>query len=277
VSDAFRRRAKSVISLHSLRYGWNFGYAAWDRSLFRRAFSASARLLCVSDFVRRHVSQLYPEFEHKTTVLYNGVDGTTFCPDATSSNDWDEPTILYVGRVEARKGVDVLLDAFERVISRRAEDVRLKIVGPHSYWHAEPTPFYRRIVERCRAIPRVELCGPTYVDAELAAVYRSGTIGVVPSVFPEALGLTSLEAQASGVPVVVSSAGGLPETVLPGESGVVFQSGDIDGLASAVLGLLADRRRLRVMGDCARVWAMKQFSWDHIASQLEDIYARVVA
>jgi phosphatidylinositol alpha-1,6-mannosyltransferase len=89
--------------------------------------------------------------------------------------------------------------------------------------------------------------------------------------------LTSLEAQASGVPVVVSNAGGLPETVLSGESGVIFESGDVDGLASAVLGLLGDRRRLRAMGAGARAWAMKRFSWDHIASELEDIYAQVLA
>jgi glycosyltransferase involved in cell wall biosynthesis len=177
--------------------------------------------------------------------------------------------------VEERKGVHLLLDAFERVISKRAGRARLKIVGPHSYWNAQPTAFYLRVVERCRTIPRVELRGPTYADAELADIYRRATISVVPSVFPEALGLTSLEAQASGVPVVVSNAGGLSETVLPGESGLVFENGDVDGLASSVLDLLGDPRRLRAMGAGAREWAMERFSWDHIASQLETIYAQV--
>ena len=121
------------------------------------------------------------------------------------------------------------------------------------------------------------MLGPTYIDEDLAAVYRSATVAVVPSVFPEALGLTSLEAQASGVPVVVSSAGGLPETVRPGESGIVFENGDVDGLATAVLDLLSDRRRLQTMGAAARAWAIQQFSWRHIASQLETIYAQIAA
>jgi phosphatidylinositol alpha-1,6-mannosyltransferase len=99
----------------------------------------------------------------------------------------------------------------------------------------------------------------------------------VPSVFPEALGLTSLEAQASGIPVVVSNAGGLPETVLAGESGVTFENGDVEGLAASVLDLLSDPGRLRSMGARARTWAMERFSWERIASQLEEIYSDVLA
>lgn len=266
--------ARHIISLHSMSYGWSFGYAFWDRALFGRAFQTCDRVLCVSDFVRRHVLDLYPDLAPKTTILYNGVDGGTFYPMPPSDLDSDEPTILFVGRVEERKGVHLLVDAFERSISKRPGGARLLIVGPHSYWSAEPSMFYTALVERCRTIPRVELRGPTYVDAELANVYRRATISVVPSVFPEALGLTSIEAQASGVPVVVSNAGGLPETVLPGESGVVFENGDVDGLASSVLDLLADRQRLSAMGARAREWAMQRFCWDHVTSELEETYAQ---
>lgn len=277
VSGASVSGARQVISLHSMSYGWNFCYRAWDRALFRRAFAASARVLCVSDFIRRHTLELYPELAGKTATLYNGVDEVLFHPDPAAAFDSPEPTILFVGRVEERKGVHLLLDAFERSISKQLSGARLRIVGPHSYWNAEPSPYYLSLAERCRTIPRVELVGPTYVDADLAAVYRSATVAVVPSVFPEALGLTSLEAQASGVPVVVSSAGGLPETVQHGESGVVFENGDVNGLAAAVLDLLGDRRRLQTMGAAARAWAIQQFSWRQIASQLETIYSQIAA
>jgi spore coat protein SA len=268
------RSARHVISLHSMSYGWSFGYAYWDRVLFGRAFRTCDQILCVSDFVRRHVLGIYPDLAGKTTILYNGVDGRTFHPLSPAELDSDEPTVLFVGRVEARKGVHLLVDAFERSISKRPGGARLIIVGPHSYWSAEPSSFYTALVERCRTIPRVEFRGPTYVDAELASVYRSATISVVPSVFPEALGLTSIEAQASGVPVVVSNAGGLPETVLPGESGVVFENGDVNGLATSVIDLLSDRPRLSAMGARARLWAMQRFCWDHIASQLEEAYTQ---
>jgi glycosyltransferase involved in cell wall biosynthesis len=277
LSGAFSGGSREVISLHSMSYGWNFCYRSLDRGLFRRAFARCARVLCVSDFIRRHTLDLYPDLAGKVTTLYNGVDVTMFQPGAREESDFREPTVLFVGRVEERKGVHLLLDAFERVIGKQMSGARLKIVGPHSYWDAKPSPFYLQLAARCRTIPRVELCGPTYVDANLADVYRRAAVGVVPSVFPEALGLTSLEFQASGVPVVVSSAGGLPETVRAGESGVVFENGDVDGLAAAVVDLLRDRRRLRAMSVAARAWAMQQFSWDHIASQLETLYAQIAA
>ena len=264
---------RTVISLHSMDYGWSFGYARWDRRLFDRGFRAATRVLGVSNFIRAHAEQRYPAITGKTATIYNGVDGTLFSPEQGA----DEPPILYVGRVEERKGVHVLLDAFEQVISAQRPRARLKIVGPHSYWDAAPSPYYQALAERCATNPRIELRGPTYNDRELAAVYRDASVAVVPSVFPEALGLTSLEAQASGVPVVVSNSGGLPETVAPGQSGLVFDNGNRAQLAEAVLSILGNDDRRRGMGAAARDWVMRTFSWDVIAAQLEQVYAEALA
>jgi glycosyltransferase involved in cell wall biosynthesis len=261
---------RQVISLHSMDYGWGFGHRAWDRPLFLRGLTAAARILCVSNFIHQHTVERYPGVRTAMTTIYNGVDGELFRP--SGRDDADPSTILYVGRVEERKGVHVLLDAFEQVISKQVPDARLKIVGPHSYWDARPSGYYTTLAERCRSNPRIELHGPTYVDRDLAAVYRSATVSVVPSVFPEALGLTSLEAQASGVPVVVSDAGGLPETVAPGESGLVFENRRSDQLAGHIVELLLNQTRRRAMGAAAREWAMRTFSWEVIAGQLERVY-----
>ena len=261
-------RAAHVISLHSMDYGWSFGYAKWDRRLFNRGFSAASRVLGVSNFIQRHTEERYPAVHGKSRTVYNGVDGSLFAPEGEHV---DSP-ILYVGRVEERKGVHLLVDAFEQVISTHHPRARLRIVGPHSYWNAEPSPYYQALADRCATNPRIELRGPTYDDRELAAVYRDAAVGVVPSVFPEALGLTSLEAQASGVPVVVSDAGGLPETVDAGKSGLVFANRNVGQLAEAVLSILGNDERRRAMGAAAREWAMRTFSWDVIAAELERNY-----
>ena len=268
--------AKHIISLHSMDYGWTFGYARWDRRIFNRGFDAAARVLGVSNFIRTHAEERYPRIRSKSKTVYNGVDGNLFTPagDPPISND---PPILYVGRVEERKGVDVLVEAFEKVIAPQHPNGRLRIVGPHSYWNAQPSPFYRALAERCAANPRIELRGPTYDDRELAAVYRDSAVTVVPSVFPEALGLTSLEAQASGVPVVVSDAGGLPETVSAGQSGIVFENRNIGQLGEAVISILRNRDRRVEMGRAAREWAMRTFSWDVIAAELERVYVEAAA
>lgn len=266
-------KARSVISLHSMDYGWAFGYSRWDRHLFGRGFASASRVLCVSNFIKQHTEARYPQVAGKTVTVYNGVDGDTFRPDGVPV---DAARILYVGRVEQRKGVHVLLDAFEGEISRRLPDAQLRIVGPHSYWDEQPSPYYAALKERCQRNPRIELRGPTYIDTELAAVYRDASVSVVPSVFPEALGLTSLEAQASGTPVVVSDAGGLPETVAAGRSGLVFENGNAEQLARSVIEVIKDCERRRIMSSYARAWAMSTFSWDVIASQLEMHYLAVL-
>ena len=277
-------RAKQVISLHSMDYGWSFGYARWDRRLFNRGFAAATRVLGVSNFIRTHAEQRYPSVIGKCRTVYNGVDGTLFHPPSSedyggtgSGADASDAPILYVGRVEERKGVHLLVDAFEQVISQQRPRSRLRIVGPHSYWNAEPSSYYRALRERCAANPRIELRGPTYDDRELAEVYRDAAVSVVPSVFPEALGLTSLEAQASGVPVVVSDAGALPESVDAGKSGLVFEKGNAGQLGEAVLSIIGNTERRRAMGGAAREWVMKTFSWDVIATALERTYNEAMA
>jgi spore coat protein SA len=232
--------AKTIISLHSMDYGWGFVYRAWDRPLFTRGLQAAAQVLCVSDFIRRHTIERYPAIAPKC--------------------------------VEERKGVHVIVDAFERIISSRVPSARLKIVGPHSYWNREPAPYYAALAKRCAANARIEFHGPTYIDSELADVYRKAAVIVVPSTFPEALGLTSLEAQASGVPVVVSDAGGLPETVLAGRSGLVVRNGSAEQLGEAVVDLLRSPSRRHEMGAAAREWALATFSWEVIAARLESVY-----
>ena len=265
--------AKQVISLHSMDYGWAFGYARWDRRLFNRGFAAATRVLGVSNFIRTHAEERYSSTRGKTKTVYNGVDGSLFKP-ADEPND---PPILYVGRVEARKGVHVLVDAFEKVISAQRPNTRLRIVGPHSYWDEQPSSYYQTLKERCAGNPRIELLGPTFNDAALAAIYRDSACAIVPSTFPEALGLTSLEAQASGVPVVVSDAGGLPETVSAGKSGLVFANGDEAQLGEAVLSIISNPSRRKEMGAAARAWVMNTFSWDVIAAQLEQTYVEAIA
>jgi glycosyltransferase involved in cell wall biosynthesis len=264
---------RSVISLHSMDYGWGFGYRGWDRPLFARGLQAASRVLCVSEFITRHTVERYPSIAAKATTVYNGVDPDKFAP---RSADGEPPIVLYVGRVEERKGVHVIVDAFERIISPRVPTARLRIVGPASYWHRGDGGYYDTLSRRCSANPRIEIRGATYDDAELAAIYAGATVSVVPSTFPEALGLTSLEAQSSGVPVVVSDAGGLPETVSPGRSGFVFENRNAEQLGELVVDLLKNPSRRQSMAVAAREWAVQTFSWDTIAARLDAEYAAVM-
>jgi spore coat protein SA len=266
--------ARYLLSLHSMDYGWGFGHRAWDRRFFPRGFALASRVLCVSNFIERLAVDRYPEIKEMATTFYNGVDGEVFRPAVPRPTG--PPTIVYVGRIEQRKGVKELVDAFEQSISQKVPEARLLLVGPHSYWDAQPSGYYRILADRCGLNPRIEMPGPTNQDDELSALYRRATISVVPSVFPEGFPLTSIEAQASGTPVVVSDVGGLPESVSP-ESGIVFENGNLGQLADAVVSLLQDDARRESMAAGARAWAMAQYSWDVVAARLEGEYVRALA
>jgi glycosyltransferase involved in cell wall biosynthesis len=93
----------------------------------------------------------------------------------------------------------------------------------------------------------------------------------------ESFGLSALEALASGVPVVASQAGGLPEVVRDGVTGALCPVGDVDGMARAGVEILGDAARWRAMSDAAAADARARFSEDAVVSQYEELYGRAVA
>ena len=88
----------------------------------------------------------------------------------------------------------------------------------------------------------------------------------------ESFGLSALEALATGVPVIGTRAGGLPEVVRDGETGALCAVGDVEGMARAAIGLLTDDERWRVMSTRAAADARKRFSLEQVVRQYEDFY-----
>lgn len=223
-------------------------------------------------------------------VVYNGVDPKLFAgrgqnPAAARAvrekyRIPEGPTVLFVGKIRESKGVGVLLQAMEQVWQRLPQTV-LVLAGGTEYGRGRtnrPTPFYRQMQQQLhRAAGRVVLTG-FIPPAEIASIYQVGDIFVGPSQIEEGLGLVFLEASASGLPIIATHRGGIPEIVRPGVNGLLLaRHDDAQELGNTMIQLLADEPLRASLGRQGSQWVRENFSWDHIARQQAEVYAAVLA
>lgn len=201
----------------------------------------------------------------RTTVVYGGADIERFHPDPRG----DRAGVLFVGRLTPHKGID-------RLIQSLPAGARLTIAGTAGHDPSPPESGYRALLERLADERAVRFIGRVD-DDELPSLYRRARVFVLPSVYetcygtrieiPELLGLSVLEAMASGTPAIVTRVGGLPEVVVDGETGFVVEPGDVDALRDRLELLLGDDRLAARMGDNARQHVVERFTWDDCAAR----------
>lgn len=240
-----------------------------------RAVHANSRALghrCAADYGL--------EAARIATVPY-GIDTERFRPVPSGLRQaWgvgDATVLLFVGRMEARKGIDTLVDAFARLATRR-DDVVLVVAGPDTVADGRPSQ-QQWMVEQWAAagVPpsRYRLLGPVPHET-LPAIYAAADVMVAPSPY-EAFGLVYLEAMACGAVPVACAAGGAPEVVVDGETGRLVPPGDGRALAAVLAELVdrpATRRRLQEAG---RRHVTRDFSVPAVLARTEAFYRGVAA
>lgn len=170
--------------------------------------------------------------------------GRAAAPPNDATRDAAQPVrFLYVGRLSREKNLHVLADAY-RLVAARAPHLRLVLVGDG--------PARAELEETLRGLP-VTFTGYLTGD-DLANAYASSDIFVFPS-GTDTFGNVVLEAQASGLPVVVTDKGGPQENLLPGRTGAIVPEGDATAMAHAMLDMAADPARLDAMRADARAYA----------------------
>jgi glycosyltransferase involved in cell wall biosynthesis len=195
-----------------------------------------------------------------------GVDVERFHPAPRDPTDEDRARVGFVGRLEAHKGVDVLIAAIAQL-----PDAILDIFGAGPERAA-----LEQLIDARGLRDRVSIRG--FVGDELPEVYRGFDVVVVPSLttpsWVEQFGRVAIEAMASGVAVIASDSGSLPEVL--GDAGVLVPPGDVDALAKALEVLLHDDDERRRLGAAGRQRAT-HFSWPKVAGRQRDLYEEVLA
>jgi phosphatidyl-myo-inositol alpha-mannosyltransferase len=225
-----------------------------DRLAARIAVSASAR----DTWQRR--------FGGTMAVVPNGVAPEFFAsPKPLEGWKQDGPTILFVGRLEPRKGLEYLVRAFLR-LKPAFPRLRLLVVGRDD--RGQQPKAMAMVPPRLR--PDLVFVG-SVPQADLPSWYASADVFCAPSLGGESFGIVLAEAMAVGLPVVCSDIGGYRDVVRDGTDGLLVPPRDPEALAEALAGLLDNPARLAAMGEAAAA-AARRYAWEVVAGQVAEVY-----
>jgi phosphatidyl-myo-inositol alpha-mannosyltransferase len=239
------------------------------KQLLKRAFNRLDGRIFVSDAVREYVTRYFPG---EYILIPNGIDCARFCnPSIQPIEKFNDgrPNILYVGRMDKRKGFRYLMCAFP-LIKRAIPEARLIVVG--AFTDKEKTPFVR--YARTHRLHSVNFVGQVSRQ-DLPRYYRTATVFCAPSTGFESFGMILLEAMAAGVPIVASDITGYRSVVENGMEGLLAPPKDEQAIARAVIELLRDPAR-RVQMSAAGQRKAAQHDWDLIAQRVLTYYEQLI-
>jgi phosphatidylinositol alpha-mannosyltransferase len=240
----------------------------YSKPILRPFFRKLHGRIAVSSAARDFVGEYFPS---DYRIIPNGIDFRRFnqpYPPLERFTD-DRPTVLFVGRLEKRKGLRYLLRAWPLVLDR-VPDARLVVVG-----RGRPLEGYRRFAAR-QGWSEDDVVFAGYVSAEdLPRYYQWCDVFCAPNTGQESFGIVLLEAMAAGAPIVASDIPGYRDVITHGEQGLLVERQNSEALADAMLRLLADpqlRARMRQAGQRTA----RGYDWPRVAAQVLEYYDEVL-
>lgn len=216
--------------------------------------------LFASEFMAHKTEEFWGKKKFRWRMLRNPFDAKKFEYSEISEN-----YILYFGRLIDEKGVNVLLDAMASL-----PDIKLIVVGDG--------PDRTALEQQAQKLDlkQVEFVGPKWGN-ELDDILRRCRFVVVPSLWHENVGYVNLQAFAFGKPVVGSMRGGIPEFLLHGERGLVYEATDAQALAQCIRQLWDDKTATLRMGQNAKRYVDEAFNDTNFYNDLMGIYCEILA
>jgi glycosyltransferase involved in cell wall biosynthesis len=237
-----------------------------ERLLMPRSIRQARRIICVSHFTASEIENFWPEQAGKCTVIPSGVSADE--EHGLQEADIEKPYVLFVGTLEPRKNLQLLLEAFAGLVRDGAIQESLVIVGAEGWGELN----LAKVVKSLGVEERVSILG--YVsDDHLSSLYMGARCLVMPSLY-EGFGLPVLEAISFGVPVIVSDAGSLPEVA--GDAGLIVDPNSRHSMAQAMSRLLNDDVFHAQLVKRARTRS-GEYSWRKAANETLRLFETLVA
>lgn len=233
------------------------------------------RVICASEGERELLSEVLGVSPARVSIVPCGVDTGHFQPRDRSEArakiglDGDEPVVLYVGRIEKLKGIEILVRAASQIESC----YQLVILGGDTK-DADRKRELMKLARDLGVCQRIH-----FIDAvpheDLPLYYSAADVCVVPSYY-ESFGLVAVEAMACGLPVIASRVGGLKDTVQDGRTGYLVPWRCPEPFAERLDLLLSNDSLRRSMGHTARK-AAQRYHWPEVAASVEAVYHELVS
>ena len=247
--------------------GYNFGWPVGRMMLNRRARKLDGKI-AVSKPAMEYASKYVPG---AYDIIPNGIDLEHFSSDVPPIQEFRDGklNLVFVGRLERRKGLDYLLRAYHQV-KQEVPDLRVIVVGPGTRLRKK----YERWIRQHKVKDVVFIGYATYAD--LPRYYQTADIFCCPATGRESFGIVLVEAMAMGKPVVATNIDGYASVVTHGEEGLLVSPKDSEKLAQALLTLLKDKALRQKMGEKGRLTA-QNYSWEQIAKRVSDYYLKAIS
>jgi glycosyltransferase involved in cell wall biosynthesis len=230
-----------------------------DESLAKNVFQRAAGLIAISENTRQDAVRLLGLDARRIEVIYPGVPEVYFGAQARPS---ERPYVLYLGTIEPRKNVDILLDAWQNCRARGDFDL---VIAGASGWAGE------RTLARLAARPAdVRYLGYVPED-ELPGLTAGASAFVYPSLY-EGFGFPVAQAMAAGVPVITSNTSCLPEVA--GDSALLVDPRSVSEIQGAMEKLLASPELRQKLGAAGMARARREYRWDVCARKSLDFFHR---
>ena len=262
--SSFEFRISEVVKFGNLLIRDSLGTCAEEEWMADNADSSFFRLdgkIAVSKPAMEFIGKHFPGHYH---IIPNGIDVERFCADVPLIERFCDGklNILFVGRLEKRKGLGYLLSAYKEV-KNELPDTRLIVVGEGAR---------RGYEEQVRKLNLKDVAFVGYVsDEDLPGYYKTSDLFCAPATGEESFGIILLEAMAAAKPIVASAIDGYASVMSHGIEGLLVPPKDEQALAAAIIHLLSDDSLRQEMSARGRHKA-EEYSWPNVAQRVMELY-----
>lgn len=245
-------------------YNWGRPVSSW---MIRQRLHKLHGKIAVSEPARNFASKYVPG---EYTIIPNGIDAKHFSADVAPKDMFldDKQNILFLGRMEFRKGLNYLLKAYLELLDT-LPNTRLIVVGPGTRLRKR----YEAWVKRHK-LKDVIFTGYTPYS-ELPRYYKTADVYCSPATGRESFGIVLLESMNVGTPVVASNIEGYASVMTHGKEGLLVPPKKPHQLAEALITLLKDQRLRQKMGERGMVTAA-EYSWEKVSRRVYDFYVETL-